>query len=62
MLRVEKIGELALSVLDRPRLMVVHPRYRAALAHLLRPFPEVGLRILEPFRRFGERKRQRKQG
>jgi len=35
------------------------PTYRAALIHLLRPFPALGLPLLEQFAKLGRRRRAR---
>lgn len=56
LLTAEEVAEVVLDLVDSPRLMVSVPRTRALLAHVLRPFPRLGLRALEPFRRIGERR------
>lgn len=62
LLTAEEVAEVVLDLVDNPRLMVSVPKSRAALAHVFRPFPRLGLRALEPFRKIGERrlKAQRK--
>ncbi|MDH3200456.1 MAG: SDR family oxidoreductase [Myxococcales bacterium] len=56
LLTVEQVGDAVLDLVDNPKLVVTMPRRRAMLAHVLRPFPTTGLRLLEPFRRAGERR------
>jgi hypothetical protein len=46
-------------MVDSPRLAVSVPRARAALAHVLRPFPAFSLRALKPFFWFGDRQRRK---
>lgn len=53
------IADLVADLVRRPRLVVIHPPLRAALVHALRPFPALGLRLLDQFRRLGERNRRR---
>lgn len=59
LLTVEEVAGVVLDLVDRPRLAVSVPRARAALAHAMRPFPEMSLKILKPFERFGERQRKK---
>jgi NAD(P)-dependent dehydrogenase (short-subunit alcohol dehydrogenase family) len=56
LLTVEQVGNAVLDLVDHPKLVVTMPRGRALLAHILRPFPATGLRLLEPFRRAGKRR------
>lgn len=56
LLTVEQVGDAVLELVDNPKLVVTIPRARALLAHVLRPFPATGLRLLEPFRRAGKRR------
>ncbi|MGB5812130.1 MAG: SDR family NAD(P)-dependent oxidoreductase [Polyangiales bacterium] len=56
LLTAEEVAAVVLEVVENPKLMVSVPRSRALLAHLLRPFPGLGLRALEPFRKLGERR------
>jgi NAD(P)-dependent dehydrogenase (short-subunit alcohol dehydrogenase family) len=58
LLSVDEVAEAAVDLVDRPRLVRTMPAYRAALIHLLRPFPRLGLPLLEQFAKLG-RKRQR---
>jgi NAD(P)-dependent dehydrogenase (short-subunit alcohol dehydrogenase family) len=62
LLRAEDVAEAVLELVDNPRLMLVRPRVRGVLAHMFRPFPGVGLRVLEQFRKLGERHQRRDQG
>jgi NAD(P)-dependent dehydrogenase (short-subunit alcohol dehydrogenase family) len=55
LLTPEQVALVVLDLVDKPRLVVTVPRVRGMLAHALRPFPRAGLRVLEPFRRLGER-------
>jgi NAD(P)-dependent dehydrogenase (short-subunit alcohol dehydrogenase family) len=59
LLTVEEVANVVLDLVEKPRLAVSVPRSRAALAHVLRPFPELGLKALQPFIRFGERQRRK---
>jgi NAD(P)-dependent dehydrogenase (short-subunit alcohol dehydrogenase family) len=61
LLSPEKVSDLVVDLIDKPRLVVTYPPSRAALAHALRPFPAFGLRLLEGFRKLGERNRRRRQ-
>lgn len=54
------VARLVVGLVDDPKLVVTHPPLRAALAHALRPFPALGLRLLQQFRRLGERNRRRR--
>lgn len=55
MLTAPQVADAVMDLVDKPRMMMTVPRVRGALVHALRPFPELGLRLLEPFRRAGER-------
>jgi NAD(P)-dependent dehydrogenase (short-subunit alcohol dehydrogenase family) len=57
LLTVDAVADAVLDLLDRPKLVVTIPRVRAALAHIMRPFPTMVLKLLEWFRRIGERRR-----
>ncbi|MDH3625297.1 MAG: hypothetical protein OES69_15365 [Myxococcales bacterium] len=56
LLTVNQVGDAVLELVDNPKLVVTMPRRRAALAHILRPFPTAGLKLLEPFRQAGRRR------
>jgi len=58
LLSLDEVADAAVALTARPRLVRTLPAYRAALIHLLRPFPSLGLPLLERFARLG-RKRQR---
>ena len=57
-LTLDEVADAAAKLIERPRLVKTIPRYRAAMAHLVRPFPAIGLPLLERFAAIG-RKRQR---
>ena len=59
LLTVEKVAEVTVGLVDKPRLVVAIPRSQAALAHVLRPFPSVALKVLKPLYRIGEWQRRR---
>jgi short-subunit dehydrogenase len=59
LLRAEDVAAEVMALVDSPRLVVIRPRVRGALAHIFRPFPGVGLRMLEQFRKLGERHQRR---
>ena len=61
LLRPENVAEAVIDLVDHPRLVTVLPRVRGVLAQIFRPFPGTGLRVLEQFRKMGER-HQRKNG
>jgi NAD(P)-dependent dehydrogenase (short-subunit alcohol dehydrogenase family) len=58
MLTLDEVAGEAIDLIDHPRLIRTIPAYRAALVHLLRPFPALGLPLLEQFAKLG-RRRQR---
>ena len=58
MLSLDEVADEAVELLDRPRLVKAIPAVRAALAHLIRPFPALGLPLVEQFAKLG-RRRQR---
>jgi short-subunit dehydrogenase len=58
MLTLDEVASEAIDLIDHPRLIRTIPAYRAALVHLLRPFPALGLPLLEQFAKLG-RRRQR---
>lgn len=62
LLSVEEVAGVVLEMVDKPKLAVSVPRSRAALAHVLRPFPAFGLQALKPFHWFGERQRRKVNG
>jgi len=58
LLSVDEVADAALELVARPKLVRTLPSYRAAMIHLLRPFPSIGLPLLERFAKLG-RKQQR---
>ena len=60
MLTLDAAADAAIDLLDHPRLVKVLPAYRAALIHLLRPFPGIGLPLLEQFAKLGRRRLARR--
>jgi NAD(P)-dependent dehydrogenase (short-subunit alcohol dehydrogenase family) len=62
LLRAEDVAATVVALVDRPRLVVVRPRVRGVLAQIFRPFPGTGLKLLERFRRLGERHQRRDAG
>ena len=57
LLKPEDVAQVVMRVVDKPRIMVTIPPSRAALAFALRPFPALGLRIMNLFRKTGEKNR-----
>jgi NAD(P)-dependent dehydrogenase (short-subunit alcohol dehydrogenase family) len=58
LLALDTVADAAVALVDDPKLVRTMPALRAALIHLLRPFPALGLPILEQVARLG-RRRQR---
>jgi NAD(P)-dependent dehydrogenase (short-subunit alcohol dehydrogenase family) len=58
LLSLDEVADEAVALVDRPKLVRTIPAYRAALAHLIRPFPRIGLPLVEQFAKLG-RRRQR---
>ncbi len=58
LLSLDDVADAAIDQIERTRLVHAIPKLRAALAHIARPFPSLGLPILERFARAG-RRRQR---
>ncbi len=56
MLSLDEVADEAVSVIDRPKLVRSIPGYRALLAYVLRPFPQLGLPLLEQFAKLGRRR------
>jgi short-subunit dehydrogenase len=59
MLTTDDAADAVLELLERPRLVKIMPAYRAALIHLLRPFPAIGLPLLEGLAKLGRRRLSR---
>lgn len=55
LLSLDSVAEAATDLVARPRLVRTMPGYRAAMIHLLRPFPALGLPLLERFARLGRK-------
>jgi hypothetical protein len=60
LLRAEDVARTAVAVLDHPRLVVVLPRLRAALAHAFHAFPGLELKAMDRFRKIGDRHRRQR--
>ena len=58
LLALDEVADAAVALLDRPRLVRTLPAHRAALVHALRPFPSVGLPLLEQLARLGRRRKK----
>lgn len=56
LLSLDEVADAAIDQIERPRLVRAIPALRAALAHIARPFPSLGLPILERFARAGRRR------
>ena len=56
LLTLERVADAAVELLDHPRLVKTMPAFRAALIHLLRPFPSIGLPLLEQFAKLGRKR------
>ncbi len=58
-LSLDEVADAAASMIARPRLIKTIPAYRAAMIHLLRPFPSLGLPLLDRFAAIGRKRQQR---
>jgi len=58
-LTLDQVADEALALIDSKQLVRALPAVRAALIHLLRPFPRVGLPLMEQLAKLGRRKTQR---
>jgi len=58
-LTLDQVADEALSLIDSKQLVRALPAMRAAVIHLLRPFPRVGLPLMEQLAKLGRRKTQR---
>ena len=58
-LTLDHVADEALALIDSKQLVRALPAVRAALIHLLRPFPRVGLPLMEQLAKLGRRKTQR---
>jgi hypothetical protein len=59
LLTAESVARSVVELIDHPRLVTVRPRVRGVLAHIVRPFPGTGLKVLQQFRKLGERNQRR---
>ena len=59
LLSLDAVAEAATELVAHPKLVRTMPAYRAAMIHLLRPFPALGLPILERFAAAGRKRQQR---
>jgi short-subunit dehydrogenase len=59
LLSLDEVADAAVELLDRPKLVRTLPAHRAALIHLARPFPSIGLPILQQLAKLGRRRRAR---
>ncbi len=58
-LTLDAVADAAAQLVARPRLIKTIPAYRAAMIHLLRPFPSLGLPLLDRFAAIGRKRQQR---
>lgn len=56
LLTIDQVADAAIELARRPKLVKVLPAYRAAALHLLRPFPRLGLPLLEQIAKLGRRR------
>jgi len=57
LLTAQEVAERAMALLDSRRLVLALPRHRAVLVRALGLAPGIGVRLGEPLRRLGERRR-----
>jgi NAD(P)-dependent dehydrogenase (short-subunit alcohol dehydrogenase family) len=57
LLSLDEVSEAAVDLVARPRLVRTLPSYRAAVIHLLRPFPGIGLPLIEQIAKLGRKRR-----
>jgi NAD(P)-dependent dehydrogenase (short-subunit alcohol dehydrogenase family) len=58
LLAISDVADAAVELVDHPRLVRTMPAYRAAMIHALRPFPALGLPLLEQFAKLGRRRKR----
>ena len=56
LLALDEVADAAVALVARPKLVRTLPSYRAALAHLIRPFPSLGLPLVAQFAKLGRRR------
>ncbi|MGB5222310.1 MAG: SDR family oxidoreductase [Polyangiales bacterium] len=59
LLTAKEVARVVLDLVDRPKLAVTVPRSQGALAHVLRPFPSMSLRVMKQLFWLGEWQRRR---
>jgi NAD(P)-dependent dehydrogenase (short-subunit alcohol dehydrogenase family) len=57
LLSIDEVAEAAVDLVARPKLVRTLPSYRAAVIHLLRPFPAIGLPLIERIAKLGRKRR-----
>jgi NAD(P)-dependent dehydrogenase (short-subunit alcohol dehydrogenase family) len=57
LLTAEEVADRAVALLDSHRIVLALPRHRAVLVRALGLTPSIGVRLGEPLRRLGERRR-----
>jgi NAD(P)-dependent dehydrogenase (short-subunit alcohol dehydrogenase family) len=62
LLKPDEVAERIVALLDSKRIVEVIPRSRGWLIRVTAPYPRVSLKMLEMFRRAGERKRRKAAG
>lgn len=55
-LTLDAVADAAIDQIDKKQLVRTLPLYRAALIHLFRPFPSLGLPVLEQLAKLGRRR------
>lgn len=60
LLSPDEVARSVLALVDRPRLVTTLPPSRGLLAHLLRPFPGLGLQALKVYWNLGTRNRRKR--
>ena len=55
-LTLDEVADEAVALIEKPRLVRALPAYRAAVIHALRPFPRIGLPLMEQLAKLGRRK------
>lgn len=53
LLSIDSVADAVIELLDEPKLVRTLPAYRAALIHLLRPFPALSLPLLQQAAKIG---------
>lgn len=58
LLALDEVADAAVELVDHPRLVRTLPAHRAALVHALRPFPALGLPLLDGLARLARRRKR----